>query len=370
MQYREYGKTGIKISTLGFGAMRLPADDEYAVECMTRAIDLGVNYIDTALVYGTAGHHERGASEKLVGEAVRARKSKKIYVSTKNPCSDFGPKHWWQRLEASLENLGLSYIDFYVVVHGQGWEGWKKFRRAALKEALRARDEGIIKHLIISMHDKPENMIKVIDDGYVEGIIVQYNLLDRANEPVIAHAHEKGLGVAIMGPVGGGRLGMTSQKLTSVIESARSTPELALRFVLSNPNVTCALSGMNTIEMVEENCAVASRKEPLSAQEKAAIQETLEKNKRLMELYCTGCGYCMPCPQGVGIPQIFSAMNLHRVWGLTELAKQQYAKLGPDNRDGLLQADACIECGACEQKCPQNIPIIQQLKESHKALSS
>ncbi|MGD9497732.1 MAG: 4Fe-4S dicluster domain-containing protein, partial [Armatimonadota bacterium] len=101
----------------------------------------------------------------------------------------------------------------------------------------------------------------------------------------------------------------------------------------------------------------------------AAIEQVLEENRRLEELYCTGCEYCMPCPHNVGIPQIFAAMTMHRVWGLTEVAKQRYARLGPGSRSGLMQADACVECGQCEKKCPQNIPIIEQLKECHEALS-
>ena len=121
--------------------------------------------------------------------------------------------------------------------------------------------------------------------------------------------------------------------------------------------------------MVEENRATASREEALSADELEAIATARIENQKLAELYCTGCNYCMPCPQSVGIPQAFSAMNMHRVWGLTQHAKGIYRRLGPENRHGHLAADACIECGQCEPKCPQNIPIIQQLKETHEALT-
>ena len=199
-------------------------------------------------------------------------------------------------------------------------------------------------------------------------MLVQYNLLDRVNEEAIALAAAKGMGVEIMGPVGGGRLGFASEQLAGTIDNMASTPDLALRFVLSNPNISLALSGMNTLDMVEENCASASREEPLTDQEREQVLVAVKENERLSELYCTGCNYCMPCPQGVGIPQAFAAMNLHNVWGLTELAKQNYAQLGPDNKDGLLQADACVECAECEDKCPQNLPIIEQLAETHAAL--
>nr|NIM50473.1 aldo/keto reductase [Gemmatimonadales bacterium]NIQ99211.1 aldo/keto reductase [Gemmatimonadales bacterium] len=147
-----------------------------------------------------------------------------------------------------------------------------------------------------------------------------------------------------------------------------TTPELALRFVLSNPGVTVAFSGMSTREQVQENCAVAGREEPLSGEEVSAIRVALAENERLAELYCTGCGYCLPCPEGVAIPDIFSAMNLHRVWGLTGAAKERYGRLGPDNRRGKMDASACIECGECEEKCPQNISIREQLKETHELL--
>ncbi len=363
MQYREYGSTGKMVSALGFGAMRLPDDDDYAVECMRRYLDLGGNLIDSA--YGYGGGH----SEELVGQAIKGRRDE-VYIATKNPLHDETVDGWWQRLETQLARLQTDYIDFYKVVHGLSWDVYTRVYEPKLhKEALKARDQGIIGHLAFSCHDSPENMIKLIDTGVFEGMLLQYNLLDRANEEVIAHAHESGMGVEIMGPVAGGRLGMASERVESMVPGVTSTPELALRFVLANPNVTIALSGMNTRAQVEENCAVASREAPLSNEEMQAIQSTLEENKRLAELYCTGCNYCIPCPQGVAIPDIFAAMNHHRVWGLTAHAKQLYRRLGPDNKDGKMDASACVECAECEEKCPQNISVIEQLKESHAALS-
>jgi len=162
---------------------------------------------------------------------------------------------------------------------------------------------------------------------------------------------------------------MASDRLESMAPGITSTPELALRFVLANPNVTIAFSGMNTRAQVDENCAVVSREAPLSNKEMQAIQSALEENQRLAELYCTGCNYCIPCPQGVAIPDIFAAMNHHRVWGLTAHANQLYRRLGPDNKEGKMDASACVEWGECEEKCPQDLPIIEQLKESHETLS-
>ena len=368
MQYRPYGKhTNIQLSALAFGALRLPKDDDLAVECMTSAVDLGVNYIDTA--WGYMGGH----SEELVGRALKCRPREELYVSTKNAVrEETDAASWREQLEVSLTRMDTDYVDFYKIFHMATWERYSthfKPSGGCLDAALQARDEGLIRHLSFSSHDKQENVIRLIDEGIFDSLLVQYNLLDRVHEPTIAHAAEAGMAVFIMGPVGGGRLGMSSEKINDLVPDAQSTPELALRFVLSNTHVTSALSGMSTIEMVEENCATVSRPEPLSDDERAAIEVLLDDNKRLSDLYCTGCNYCMPCPHGVGIPQAFSAMNMHRVWGLTDVAKSSYARLGPENREGLLQADACVECGECEGKCPQDIPIIEQLKETHAALS-
>lgn len=369
MEYRTYGKTGKQVSILSFGAMRLPQDDDEAVTIMQRALDLGVNLIDTAMAYGN------GRSERLVGQAVKGGRDQ-VYISTKNLPRDFTCKGWRERLEFSLSNLDTDYIDFYVLVHDTRWEVFNdKFRNPGqpIEEAMKARDEGLIRHFTFSSHDTPENIRKLIDTGLFEGMIVQYNLLDRRNEEVIAYAHEQGLGVQIMGPVGGGRLGMHSELLQTVVPSVQSTAELALRFVMANPHVTTAMSGMSTMQQVEENCRTANEAGPLTDQERAAVVEMLERNRKLAELYCTGCGYCMPCPQGVGIPQCFEAMIHHKVWGLTELARRRYRAIqrGEVKWQGQVvkAADACVECGQCEEKCPQGIPIIQQLKETHAALA-
>ncbi|MCE5238934.1 aldo/keto reductase [bacterium] len=366
MQYREYGKTGVKVSALGYGAMRLPFDDpDLSVRLMQLGLDLGINYIDTAYGYG-----DEGRSEKLVGEAVKGRREQ-VILATKNP--SWGPggetaEGWWERLETSLERMQTDYLDFYKVIHSISWEVYERYYEPILaREVAKAKDQGLIRHVVFSVHDTPENIMKLVETGAFEGMLLQYNLLDRANEDAIARAHELGMGVEIMGPVGGGRLGMQSEKLTALVPDAATTAELALRFVLANPNVTIAFSGMNAEEQVRENCAAASREEPLSGDELEAIEKALIENRKLAELYCTGCEYCLPCEQGVAIPRIFAAMNMHRVWGLTEHAKRMYAHVLNEEK-GTKQADACIECGQCEEKCPQKIKIMEQLRESHEAL--
>jgi predicted aldo/keto reductase-like oxidoreductase len=372
MQYREYGKTGIKVSTLGFGGFRFPRVDDridvdLTVRIMQHAFDLGVNYVDTAAIYGS------GLSEIAIGRAIKGRKNK-VFVATKNHYKGESPDAWQENLDRSLERLDVDTIDFYHL-HGLRWDVYRKQLGPGgpMERFRQVKENGLIRHMCFSSHDKPQNIVKLIDTGEFEGILVQYNLLDRKNEDVIAYAHEKGLGVAIMGPVGGGTLaGHPSEAVQRMVGGAKSTPEIALRFVLSNPNVTLALSGMSTIEMVEENAVTASREEPLSAAERQQVLEALEEIEQLSDLYCTGCEYCMPCPNGVDIPKNFSAMNYYRVWGLEDHARSLYKRLGRKRkwRGKVVSrwATACIGCGMCEPKCPQNILIREWLQETAAVL--
>jgi predicted aldo/keto reductase-like oxidoreductase len=373
MQYRDLGNTGIKISTLGFGSMRLPSkiingktiyDVEESIKIIHRAFNLGVNYIDTAPYYCDS------ESEAIVGQALKGFRNK-VYLSTKNPIKDASGLHYRERLESSLKKLDVDFIDFYHM-WGISLETYQQkidVPDGPLFQALKAKEEGLIKHLSFSFHDKPENMIKLIDTGHFETVLCQYNLLDRSNEDAIAYAREKGLGVIIMGPIGGGRLGSPSQVIHNLLPGKiKSSAEVALRFVITNPNITCALSGMSSIEMVEENASIASNENSLSENELKTIQDSMQQNKRLAELYCTGCNYCLPCPNDVNIPLNFKLMNYHRVYGLTDYAKAEYKKIGSNDQMKGKKADECIECGLCESKCPQKIQIRKQLKETANAL--
>jgi hypothetical protein len=267
----------------------------------------------------------------------------------------------------------VDHIDFYLS-HGLSWKDYTETFTAPggpLEMAHKAREQGKIGRFCCSCHDSPENMIHLIDTGELATMTLQYNLLDRRNEPAIAHAHAKGVGIVVMGPVGGGRLVPPSPKIRAMIPGgAKSTVEVALRFVLANPGVSCAISGMGSVEQVEQNAAICSREDPLSAAEKQAVEDALTETKRLAELYCTGCRYCMPCPHEVNIPHIFTLMNLHKVYGLTDHARAQYESFRkkPAPWSPGKAADACTECGECEPKCPQKIPIVEQLKETHAAL--
>jgi len=373
MQYRNFGNTGMVVSALGFGCMRLPMEgghvkEEYSIRMLHRAYKLGVNYFDTAENYCS------GESQLVLGKAVKGMDRNKIYVSTKNRYKGDSASEWRRHLETSLSRLDIDYINVYHS-HTLSWDAFQTgfgVKGGPADEAQKAKEEGLIRHLAFSTHDSAENIINLINTGAFESMTVQYNILNRKNEEAIAIAHEKGMGVSIMGTVAGGRLarpGEDIQKLRAGI--AKSSAEIALRFVLSNPGVSTALSGMNAIEQVEENIATASRTEPLTPEEKIQVLESLEENKKLADLYCTGCGYCMPCPNGVDIPTNFLYMNYHRVYGLKDYARQQYATLKEkslEDMDVPSWADTCIECGECEPQCPQEIPIIKQLKETHAAL--
>jgi len=248
-----------------------------------------------------------------------------------------------------------------------------------LKAAREAQKQGLIHFLAFSSHDTPENVVRLIETGEFDGVTLQYNLLDRSMEHAIGVAHDRGLGTVIMGPVGGGRMAMWSPQQARELwpDTIRSAPDLAIRWVLSNPAVSVALSGMNGLEMIDANAASASHAEPLNADENAAVQAMLARLQSFADLYCTGCDYCMPCPNGVDIPGNFLLMNFHRVYGMTDYARSNYAKLVAGDKVTIrghrtiqgLPASECIQCRECEPKCPQNIQIIQQLKETHEALT-
>ena len=377
MQYTEFGKTGIQVSRLGFGCMRFPSrevdgkkvfDEEESIRMMHRAMELGVNYFDTA-----PGYCEK-QSEIIVGKALKGRRDK-VYLSTKYPSEEASGDDLERKLETSLKKLDTDYIDFY---HMWGISLKTFVERldtpdGPMARARKLRDAGVIRHISFSFHDAPENMIEIIQrgEGVFASVLCQYNLLDRANEDAIAYAHEQGLGVTIMGPVGGGRLGAPSKVIQDLLPGkVQSSAEMALRFVMNNRNVNIALSGMSSMDMVEENAAVASNMEPLTPEEEARIAASLEENRRLADLYCTGCNYCMPCPKGINIPESFKMMNYHRVYGLTKFARDNYARIGKEPWLNFQNAAACVQCGACEKKCPQHLHIREQLRAAHEALGN
>lgn len=374
MIYRPLGKTGINISSLGFGCMRLPMIekgeakevDQKRVDAMLRkAYELGVNYFDTAWFYNDF------LSEAAVGKAIKSFREK-IYLSTKCPSHLVKkPGDYTEFLHKQLKRLDTDYIDLYHF-HGVSYEGFLKIDEETgwLEEAKKAKEAGLIRHIAFSFHDKPENMIKLIDMGHFESVLCQYNLIDQANAEAISYASEKGLGVIVMGPLGGGRVSGLPVELTKELNiGVQSSVELALRFVFSNPHIDCALSGMENMDMVEENVIHSEERSDLAPSEVAALKTVMEKNIKLSDLYCTGCNYCMPCPFEVNIPHIFKMMNYYRVYNIKDFALKGYAEIGTNQWVKGNRADACTDCGVCETKCPQKIEIRKQLKESHLTLS-
>lgn len=374
MRYKDLGKTGIKISTLGFGCMRLPmvdaggkkvVDQDKVNEMLKRAYELGVNYFDSAYFYNN------GLSEGALGEAVKDFRDK-IYISTKSPGHLLKATGDARRiLEEQLTRLKMDYVDFYHF-HGVGYDSFMKTNEKTkwLDDVVKAKEEGLVKHISFSFHDSPESMIKLIDTGLFETVLCQYSAVDRSNEKAMEYAKSKGLGVIVMGPLGGGRVaGLPKEVASKLSVNVKSNAELALRFVFANPNIDCALSGMETLQMLEENAAIASNGSPLGTAEIEAINALMEENKKLSDLYCTGCSYCMPCPQGVNIPHIFRMMNYYKVYGIIDYSKNGYAEIGTNEWVPGKRSDSCTDCGVCETKCPQKIEIRKQLQESHKTLA-
>lgn len=368
MKYRDFGATGEKISALGFGCMRLPEyqenetwyiDEDKAQDMLCTAYELGVNYFDTAPYY--CNHN----SEAALGKAVKPFRDK-ILLSTKLPSDNCHERGDFRRfLEGSLKKLDTEYIDFYHF-----WATNRdKFDNYILKydlleEAAKAKEEGLIRHISFSFHDDPSVIRYIIETAKEHGVpmesmLVQYNLIDRSNEEMLAYAHENGLGTVAMGPVGGGRLAAPTDLYSRLTgKPPIATYELAFKFVLGNPSLNCALSGMQTLEMVKSNTAIADDA-AMSEEEWKNLGDAMEQLKKFSELYCTGCKYCQPCPAGIEIPDIFNLYTQYNVYGLKEHSRNAYKKL---TEDGKKTIHDCLNCGMCEKKCPQHLNIREELK--------
>lgn len=368
MNYRKFGNTGEEISALGFGCMRFPelevdgkkiVDLDKTDEMLAKAYEQGVNYFDTAPYYCNSN------SEAALGHGVKAFREK-VLLSSKFPTEVAKkPGDFRRQLETTLKRLDTEYLDFY---HFWGINKGSfdniMMKQDLLRDAQLAKEEGLIRHISFSFHDAPEVIKYIIDtsESYgvpMESMLVQYNLLDRSNEEMLTYAQSKGLGTVAMGPVGGGRLAAPTElyaKLTG--EKSVPTYELAFKFVLGNPDLNCALSGMENLDMVMKNTALAAGSTSFSEEEWKKLGDAMEQIKKFSELYCTGCKYCQPCPVGIEIPRIFNMFTYHNVYGLTDHAKHMFKEYV--EKGGKLR-EACVNCGMCENKCPQHLKIREEL---------
>ena len=377
MQYRNFGRLDWEVSALGFGAMRLPLkgseptdiDEDHAIRMIRYAIDHGVNYLDTAYPY------HGGNSERVVGRALKDGYRERMKLATKLPCrmvesaSDFD-----RLLNEQLERLDTG-IDFYLL-HGLSNQNWPKVRDlGVIGWAESAIADGRFGRLGFSFHDSTEVFKGIIDD-YDSWVLaqVQYNYMDiehQAGRSGVAYAADKGVAVVVMEPLRGGKLARAPEPVARVWESVsqkRTPVEWALQWVLNQPEVALALSGMSTFEQVVENVEVAGRSGPgsLTADEVALVDRARQAYHGLVPVSCTSCGYCMPCPNGVEIPRIFQMYNEAMMYDDPRTGRFRYR--GPGGLKEEERADQCTECGECLEACPQEIQIPDWLKKAHEFL--
>ncbi len=376
MKYRKFGNLDWDVSVLGFGAMRLPVvdndpsriDETEAIKMIYQAIDHGVNYIDTAYTY----HEEQ--SELLVGKALRNGYREKVKLATKLPSWLVeSPDDFDRFLDKQLEKLQTDNIDLYRL-HARSTTYWPRLRsRDVLYWAEGAIADGRIQHLGFSFHDEFD-AFKDIVDAYDRWTFcqIQYNFMDveyQAGIKGLQYAAGKGLAVVIMEPLRGGQLtNKVPPSITELWQSAavgRTPAEWALQWIWNHPEVSVLLSGMSTMPQVLENldCADRSGTALLSGDELNLINNIRQEYRRIVPVPCTNCKYCLPCPNSVEIAEIFEHYNDANIYDNPRAPRFHYSTLSTDQ-----QADNCVECFECEEKCPQGIPIVEFLKQAHALL--
>ncbi len=375
MLCRKFNKTGIDLSILGFGCMRLPIIDnkpekiDYtkAKQLLHYAIEHGVNYIDTAYFYHATVFGQKGESEPFVGDALSGGWRKKVHLATKMPL--FFLRHKGQMetfLKEQLERLRTDYLDFYLL-HGLNGETWDRVRDLGVREFLdKKKAEGKFRFSGFSFHGEAEDFIRICNEYDWTFAQIQYNYMDKdfqAGIKGLRYAADKGMGLVVMEPLKGGKLAQNlPEEMTSVFNAfpvKRTPAEWALRFVWNEAGVSSLLSGMNSMEQVVENIRVADDGIPNSlGKDELLIFDTLKNVMGVrIKADCTACRYCMPCESGVDIPGVLAALNNAAIWNDPNPWLTGYIRVNG-------KAGKCTECKKCEEICPQGLQVSAFMKEA------
>ena len=374
MNYRKdrYGKD---LSVLGYGCMRFPRkhgkiDMAVAEKLICSAVEQGVNYFDTAYIYP--------GSEAALGEIFSKNKVReKVYIATKLPHYLIKSREGMERLfNEQLKRLKTDYIDYYLMHMLTDIQTWEKLKKLGILDFLEEKKRsGAIRQIGFSYHGNSDMFCKLVDGYDWDFCQIQYNYLDehsQAGRKGLQHAHEKGIPVVIMEPLRGGklvnRLPQKAEEEFARHPLQRTPAQWAFRWLWNQKEVTCVLSGMNSMEMLADNVQTASTTEigELGREEEEMLARVVAAINANMKVGCTGCGYCMPCPKGVDIPGAFAAYNRLASEGKFAGLKEHF--MCSAARQDSTAAYNCIGCGKCESHCPQGIPIRQELKNVQKAL--
>jgi predicted aldo/keto reductase-like oxidoreductase len=366
-------RSGLRVPRTSLGGMRLPADVDQAVTVVRHAIDAGMVYIDTSRGYGE--------SEIKIGKALRDGYRERVLLSTKwapwitriEPSDDASADCVLRRLEESMRRLDVDVLDFYQVWNLHLPEHYEQARRPGgfLDGVRRARDRGLVRHIGLTSHWKPEELVGMLGEmDWCEVLLVSYNVLNRGYAEVLAKARELGLGTIVMNPVAGGRFAENSAVFRPLLDKlgAVSCADLAIRYVLSNPNIDTLISGVNKIADVDDTLASAARG-LFSAEECAEVAAFVDGLSRRNVGFCTACGYCMPCPQEVNIPQVMEAVYTERFLGFHGNAVAHQRLIGNSPWVPGKGAAACTACGTCVPKCTQHLPIPDEMAFAREHLS-
>lgn len=386
MKYRKMGSLPWEVSALGFGCMRLPTsgllhrvNEKYAIEIIRYGIDRGINYVDTAWPY------HLGQSETVLGKALKDGYREKVHLVTKLPMFLIRKQEDFDKyLDQQLSRLQTDCLDIYLfhMLNQVYFDKVKKFNLISRME--RAREQGKIKHIGFSFHDTLPVFKEIIDFYNWDMTQIQYNYMDTSIQATTAglqYAAGKGIAVVIMEPLKGGQLANPPSEINTILKSApvsRTPADWALQFLWNRPEVSCVLSGMGDKKMVEENCdsADTSGIGLLSSSENRIIEEVAETYRKKIIVPCTGCGYCMPCPSGIDIPQNFALLN-NKSFGsegrfssriIQWIVTRNYKRLAKNRkqlkfRGNKGRASLCSKCNACISKCPQQIRIPELLEK-------